>query len=214
MSNEQDQKAPDRTESKQDQQGQATSGQSVEQPDDALIAQQDPEETELQPQQQAQTEDNDNIDRAALLADALKQIDSYKDDLLRAHADMENLRRRQARDLENAHKRALDKFVEELLPVCDSMDLGLKAADSSDASLASVRDGLEMTMKMFLAAIAKFGLEEVNPEESDTFNPDLHQAMQIQEAEGVPAGQVVTVVQKGYQLNGRLLRPAMVVVSA
>lgn len=151
-------------------------------------------------------------DPAALLEDARNKADEHWNELLRAKAEMENLRRRQARDLENAHKHALDKFVTELLPIYDSMELGLNAANGEDASIEAVREGLEMTMKMFLSSINKFGLEQVNPE-GQTFDPELHQAMAMQEVEGVEANQVLTVAQKGYQFNGRLLRPAMVVVS-
>jgi molecular chaperone GrpE len=151
-------------------------------------------------------------DPAALLEDARNKADEHWNELLRAKADMENLRRRQARDLENAHKHALDKFVAELLPIYDSMEFGLNAAKSDDASIEAVQEGLEMTMKMFLSSISKFGLEQVNPE-GQAFDPELHQAMAMQEVEGVEANQVLTVAQKGYQFNGRLLRPAMVVVS-
>ncbi|OUR65591.1 nucleotide exchange factor GrpE [Methylophaga sp. 42_25_T18] len=151
-------------------------------------------------------------DPAALLEDARNKADEHWNELLRARADMENLRRRQSRDLENAHKHALDKFINELLPVCDSMELGLNAAQADDASIDTVREGIEMTLKMFMSSIGKFGLEQVNPE-GQTFDPELHQAMAMQEVEGVEANQVLTVAQKGYQFNGRLLRPAMVVVS-
>ena len=153
-----------------------------------------------------------NEDPAALLEDARNKADEHWNELLRAKADMENLRRRQARDLENAHKHALDKFVAELLPIYDSMELGLNAANGEEASIDAVREGLEMTMKMFLSSISKFGLEQINPE-GETFDPELHQAMAMQEVEGVEPNQVLTVAQKGYQFNGRLLRPAMVVVS-
>ncbi len=151
-------------------------------------------------------------DPAALLEDARNKADEHWNELLRARADMENLRRRQARDLENAHKHALDKFVAELLPIYDSMELGLKAASGEEASLDAVREGLEMTMKMFLSSISKFGLEQVDPE-GQAFDPELHQAVAMQPADGVEANQVLTVMQKGYQFNGRLLRPAIVVVS-
>ena len=126
-----------------------------------------------------------NADPAALLEDARNKADEHWNELLRARADMENLRRRQARDLENAHKHALDRFVAELLPVYDSMELGFN----------------------------KFGLEQVNPTDGDAFDPELHQAMAMQPVEGVEANKVITVAQKGFQFNGRLLRPAMVVVS-
>ncbi|MBE0438780.1 MAG: nucleotide exchange factor GrpE [Gammaproteobacteria bacterium] len=151
-------------------------------------------------------------DPAALLEDARNKADQHWNELLRAKADMENLRRRQARDLENAHKHALDKFVTELLPIYDSMELGLKAASGEEASLEAVREGLEMTMKMFLSSISKFGLEQVDPE-GQAFDPELHQAVAMQATEGVAANQVLNVMQKGYQFNGRLLRPAIVVVS-
>lgn len=151
-------------------------------------------------------------DPVALLEDARNKADEHWNELLRAKAEMENLRRRQARDLENAHKHALDKFINELLPVCDSMELGLNEAQKEDASIETVREGIEMTLKMFMSSIGKFGLEQVNPE-GQTFDPELHQAMAMQEVEGVEANQILTVAQKGYQFNGRLLRPAMVVVS-
>ena len=149
---------------------------------------------------------------AELIEEAQNKADDHWNELLRAKAEMENMRRRQARDLENAHKHALDKFESELLPIYDSMELGLNAANGAEASLDAVRDGLEMSMKMFLSSISKFGLEQVNPEDQ-AFDPEVHQAMAIEEMEGVEPNQVLTVVQKGYQFNGRLLRPAMVIVS-
>lgn len=154
-----------------------------------------------------------NADPAALLEDARNKADEHWNELLRAKADMENLRRRQARDLENAHKHALDKFVAELLPIYDSMELGLNAANADGVSIEAVREGIEMTRKMFLSSINKFGLEPVIPADGDEFDPELHQAMAMQPAEGVEANKVLTVAQKGFQFNGRLLRPAMVVVS-
>jgi molecular chaperone GrpE len=140
------------------------------------------------------------------------KVDEHWNELLRTKAEMENLRRRHTRDLENAHKHALDKFIAELLPIADSMELGLKAAEGEQATMDAVKEGLEMTIKMFMGSIGKFGLEQVDPE-GQAFDPELHQAMSMQPVEGVEPNQVVTVVQKGYQFNGRLLRPAMVVVS-
>ena len=152
------------------------------------------------------------VDAEKLLEDARNKADEHWNELLRARADMENMRRRQARDLENAHKHALDKFVSELLPIYDSMELGLNAANGEEASLETVREGLDMTMKMFLSSISKFGLEQINPE-GQVFDPELHQAVAMQPVEGVEPNQVLTVAQKGYQFNGRLLRPAIVIVS-
>jgi len=154
-----------------------------------------------------------NEDPAALLEDARNKANEHWNELLRAKADMENLRRRQARDLENAHKHALDKFVGELLPIYDSMELGLNAASGEEASIEAVREGLDMTMKMFLSSINKFGLEQVNPAEGDSFDPELHQAMSMQPVEGMESNKILSVAQKGFQFNGRLLRPAMVLVS-
>lgn len=134
------------------------------------------------------------------------------DALLRARAENENLRRRHARELENAHKHALDKFVSELLPICDSLELGLDAASREEATLDTVREGMEMTLKMLLGSIGKLGLEQIDPK-GETFNPELHQAVSMQPAEGIDANQVISVMQKGYSFNGRLLRPAMVIVA-
>ncbi len=152
-------------------------------------------------------------DLAVLLEQAQQKADAHWDELLRAQAEMENMRRRQTRDLENAHKRALDKFVTELLPIFDSMELGARAAEGDDASLDGVKEGLDMTMKMFLSSMAKFGLDQVDPAEGDAFDPEVHQAMAMQAVEGMEANKVLSVAQKGFQFNGRLLRPAMVVVS-
>lgn len=157
--------------------------------------------------------EGDSEDLATQLAQAQQKADEHWDELLRARAEMENLRRRQSRDLENAHKRALDKFVTELLPIFDSMELGAKAATGDEASLEGVKEGLDMTTKMFISSMAKFGLEVVDPAEGDDFDPESHQAMAMQPAEGVEANKILNVVQKGFQFNGRLLRPAMVVVS-
>ena len=156
---------------------------------------------------------NEEQDLTALLDDSRNKADEHWNELLRARADMENLHRRQARDLENAHKHALDKFVAELLPVYDSMELGLNASKGEEASLEAVQNGLDMTMKMFLSSINKFGLEQVSPAEGDDFDPEQHQAMAMQPVEGMEANKVITVAQKGFQFNGRLLRPAMVLVS-
>jgi molecular chaperone GrpE len=151
-------------------------------------------------------------DTEKLLEDARNKADEYWNELLRARADLENLRRRHARDLENAHKHALDKFVAELLPICDSLELGIDASKKDEATLATVRDGMDMTLKMLIGNIGKLGLEQINPE-GEAFNPELHQAVSMQPADGIDANQVISVMQKGYTFNGRVIRPAMVVVS-
>lgn len=151
-------------------------------------------------------------DIAGQLEIALNKADEHWNELLRARADLENMRRRHSRDLENAHKHALDKFIAELLPICDSLELGLNAANDKDANLDKVREGMEMTLKMFMNSIGKFGLEQLDPK-GQAFDPEAHEAIAMQPAEGVESNQVISVMQKGYRVNGRLLRPAMVVVS-
>lgn len=149
-----------------------------------------------------------------LLEDARSKADEHWDQLLRVKADMENVRRRAKQDVENAHKFALEKFALELLPVRDSLEMGLAAADAGDNNEASdrLREGTELTLKMLVAAMEKFGIEAINPT-GETFDPALHQAMSMQESADHKPNTVMAVMQKGYQLNERLIRPAMVVVS-
>lgn len=135
------------------------------------------------------------------------------DQFVRAKAEIENLRRRAERDLENAHKYALDRLAQELLPVIDSMELGLAAVAGEGATVEKLQEGTELTLKMFLSALEKFGISQVNPE-GERFNPEYHQAMTTQPASNVEPNTVLNVFQKGYLLNERLIRPAMVVVSA
>jgi molecular chaperone GrpE len=146
------------------------------------------------------------------LEEARREAASHLDDFLRARAEIDNLRKRAARDVEHAHKYGLERFMNELLPVKDSIELGLNAADGTVADAEKLREGLELTLKLFDAASEKFGLEELNPE-GQSFDPEYHQAMSMQEAPDVASGTIVTVVQKGYVLNDRLLRPAMVIVA-
>jgi len=149
---------------------------------------------------------------AALLEDARGKADEHWDQCLRLQAELDNLRKRSERDLGNAHKYALERFASELLPVRDSMEMGLSAFDAENADLTRLREGVELTLQMLTGAMARFEILEVDPQ-GEPFNPEFHQAMSIQESAAVAPNTVVTVVQKGYTLNGRLLRPAMVVVS-
>ena len=150
-------------------------------------------------------------DLAKLLDEARQKADQHYDQLMRAHAELENLKRRHSRDLENAHKFALDRFVAELLGVWDSLELGHSAAQDA-ADIDKLREGTELTLKMLGDAMAKFGVEQIDPIQQP-FNPEFHQAMSMQPRADVPPNTVVAVVQKGYTLNGRLVRPAMVMVS-
>ena len=151
-------------------------------------------------------------DLAKLLEQAQAKAEEHYEQMMRAHAELENLKRRHERDLENAHKYALDRFVAELLGVWDSLELGHNAAQDEAADVQKLREGTELTLKMLGDAMGKFGVEQIDPL-NQPFNPELHQAMSTQPRADVPPNTVVTVVQKGYTLNGRLVRPAMVMVS-
>ena len=131
---------------------------------------------------------------------------------LRAQAELENVRRRMERNVENAHKFALERFVSELLPVKDSLELGLAASAEEGASAASIAQGVELTLRMLEQAMEKFGIRSIDPT-GKSFDPEFHQAMTMQESDTVESGAVLTVVQKGYLLNERLVRPAMVIVA-
>ena len=126
-------------------------------------------------------------------------------------AELDNIRKRTSRDIENAHKYALDRFVNELLPVVDSMELGINAFQAAE-DIESLREGMDLTLKKLLGCLDKFGVKSIDPA-GEKFDPEWHQAVSIQELEGSDSGLVVTVMQKGYELNGRLVRPAMVVVA-
>lgn len=134
------------------------------------------------------------------------------DKAVRTQAEMENLKRRTQKDLEDTHKFALTNFGKELLPVFDSVVLGLQAATGDSEEVQKFREGSELTIKQFEALFAKFNIVAVDPI-GQAFNPEHHQAMLMQEVEGAEPNTVVNVFQKGYTLNGRLLRPAMVVVA-
>jgi molecular chaperone GrpE len=131
---------------------------------------------------------------------------------LRATAELENTRKRLERDVENAHKFAMERFVQELLPVIDSLEMGLAAASEEGADLTKVCEGTELTLKKFQDTASKFGIETVNPVGED-FNPEYHQAMSMLESNDHKPNSVIDVMQKGYVLQGRLIRPAMVVVA-
>ena len=125
---------------------------------------------------------------------------------------MENLQKRQARELENAHKFALDGFVRELIQIWDSLEMGYTAAQTQDADVAQLRHGTELTLKLFADVMGKFGVQRLDPI-GQVFNPDFHQAMSMQIREDMEPNRVAVVMQKGCTLNGRLMRPALVIVS-
>jgi molecular chaperone GrpE len=148
----------------------------------------------------------------AELQQAQAKAGEYWDQLLRTRAELENLHRRSQKDLENAHKYALEKFLLEFLPVIDSLALGVAASRDSKAEVAKLREGMELTLNQLQALFDKFKIIEINPI-GEKFNPEYHQAMASQESTDAEPNTVLTVYQRGYLLNDRLLRPALVVVA-
>ncbi len=148
----------------------------------------------------------------AQLAKAQETIKDYWDQMMRLRAEIDNNRKRAERDIENAHKYALKSFIENLLPVIDSMEMGMAAARADNATLESIREGSEMTMSMLLQLLEKQGLETIDPL-GEKFDPERHQAMSMIESADAASNTVVEVMQKGFALNDRLVRPAMVVVA-
>lgn len=149
----------------------------------------------------------------AKLNEAEQKSNDYWERLLRMQAEADNASRRAERDVASAHKYALDKFVNELLPIVDALELCASSVPADMQKAAqSVIDGVDMTLKMFYAAMEKFGVTPVNPVD-EVFNPETQQAISMQEDPKVKPGMVISVLQKGYALNGRLVRPALVVVA-
>ncbi len=149
----------------------------------------------------------------ALLEDARTKADEHWNQCLRMQAELDNLHKRGVRDLENAHKYALEKFAGALLPVRDSLEMGIAAASQGqNIDPAKLIEGSELTLKMLAGVLEKFGITEVNPQ-GERFNPQFHEAMSIQPRADLEPNTVVAVMQKGYLLNDRLIRPAMVIVS-
>ena len=143
---------------------------------------------------------------------AQQQAAANLDKALRVQAEMENLKRRVQKDLDDERKYGLAKIAKELLSVVDSLELGIQAATSDLPEVVKLREGSELTVKQFEAVFSKFNIEAIDPT-GQPFNPELHQAMVMQPSSTVEPGSVINTFQKGYVLNGRLLRPAMVVVA-
>ncbi len=146
------------------------------------------------------------------LADAHAQADQTRDAQLRAAAELENSRRRLEREAQNSARFAAEGLLRELLNVVDSLELGIKAAERPDAQMPALLDGMALTHKQFGSLLEKQGVTVVDPA-GQPFDPELHQAMSMIESGDVAPNHVLSVMQKGYQLHGRLLRPAMVVVA-
>lgn len=146
------------------------------------------------------------------LAKAEATVAEQRDSVLRAKADGENARRRADGEVEKARKFALERFAGELLPVADNLERALQMADAENDAIKPMIEGVDITLKSFLSTIEKFGLKVIDPQ-GESFNPELHQAMSMQENAELAPNTVMAVMQKGYEINGRLLRPAMVMVS-
>lgn len=148
----------------------------------------------------------------AALDQSQAEVAQYRDQAVRAIADAENARKRAQRDVESARKFALEKFATELLGVRDSLELGLQAADNNAGDFDKLKEGMDMTFRMLASSMEKAGIEAVNPE-GEPFNPEYHEAVSTQPSDELPANSVASVMQKGYTLNGRVLRAAMVTVA-
>ena len=143
---------------------------------------------------------------------AQAKVQDQQDSVLRAQAEVQNMRRRTERDVANAHKFALEKFSSDLLPVVDTLERALQSAVDSENGDDAIREGIELTLKMLTDTLKKHGVEQNDPL-GEPFNPELHQAMSMQPNPDMEPNTVMAVLQKGYTLGGRLVRPAMVVVS-
>lgn len=168
-------------------------------------------------QEQNQTEDplEEAIARVQELeAQLAETVKKEQDLLLRTRAEIDNIRRRTEQDVEKAHKFALEKFAKDILNTIDNLERALAApGNAEEECVKALFDGVELTLKELLATVARFGVEPVGAV-GETFNPDLHQAISMQPMEGFETNQITTVLQKGYLLNGRVIRPAMVMVAA
>ena len=202
------------TEKKMSEQEQKIETPEVEKQEDAVVeeTQQTEPSQELDPLEEA-------ISRVQELEEQLKtQIEEAankeQDILLRSRAEIENLRRRTEQDVEKAHKFALEKFSKDILNTIDNLERALATpANKEDESVKALFDGVELTLKELVSTVGRFGVEAVGVV-GEAFNPDLHQAISMQPAEGFETNQISVVLQKGYTLNGRVIRPAMVMVAA
>ncbi|OOF64170.1 nucleotide exchange factor GrpE [Rodentibacter pneumotropicus] len=179
------------------------------------------EEIQKEEVEQVQAEDplEEAIARVQELEEQLKaQVEETakkeQDLLLRTRAEIDNIRRRTEQDIEKAHKFALEKFSKDILNTIDNLERALATpANTEDESIKALFDGVELTLKELISTVARFGVEAVGVV-GETFNPDLHQAISMQPAEGFESNQITAVLQKGYTLNSRVIRPAMVMVAA
>ncbi|MBS1206455.1 MAG: nucleotide exchange factor GrpE [Proteobacteria bacterium] len=181
-------------------------------PEEIIMEQHDEVEAVVESDDSAEQVDPRDEKIANLEAQLTEAENRERETVLRMKAEMENLRRRTEQDVEKAHKFALEKFINELLPVVDSLDRALEVADKNNAEMAPMVEGIELTLKSMLDVVKKFGVEVV----ADTdvpLDPNIHQAIAMVESDEIAAGKVLGVMQKGYTLNGRTIRAAMVTVA-
>ena len=173
------------------------------------------QEGDVEEQKQVEDPLEEAIARVQELEAQLAETTKKEQDLLlRTRAEIDNIRRRTEQDVEKAHKFALEKFAKDILNTIDNLERALATpANIEDESVKALFDGVELTLKELLATVARFGVEPVGVV-GEVFNPDLHQAISMQPMEGFETNQITTVLQKGYLLNGRVIRPAMVMVAA
>ncbi len=180
-------------------------------PEEIIRDQQD-EFDAVEPQDDAEQVDPRDETIANLEAQLAEAETRERDSLMRAKAEMENLRRRTEQDVEKAHKFALEKFVNDLLPVIDSLDRALEVADKNNPDMAPMVEGIELTLKSMLDVVRKYGVEVVS-DINVPMDPNVHQAIAMVESDEISPGNVLMVMQKGYTLNGRTIRAAMVSVA-
>ncbi len=173
--------------------------------------QQAAQEPELQEQPDGQPGD-ETQNPAERIAELEEQLAAARDQSLRAQAEMQNVRRRAEQDVQKAHKFALEKFAGDLLAVVDSLERGLEVADPQNEAIKPMREGMQLTFKQLMDTLQRFNVVRIDPL-GQPFNPELHQAMSMEESTSAEPDSVLRVFQCGYSINERLLRPAMVVVS-
>lgn len=172
------------------------------------------EASEASEETQAQAEGGDNT--AGGDSGLEEQLEKYKEEVLRAKAEMQNIRRRSEIDVEKAHKFALEKFVKELLPVLDSLEKAVESTEGHEVQneevVSRIKEGVDMTLDMFTRAMEKFNVKQINPV-GEPFDPQQHEAMSMVPSAEAEPNTVIAVMQKGYTLNDRVVRPAMVMVA-
>ncbi len=173
--------------------------------DEGTMTAEDPHDTAL-------TQPDEVSELRAQLEQAKSKAEENWDQFVRAKAEIENVRRRAERDVQNAHKFAVEKLVGELLPVRDSLEMGIAAARDEEASLDKLLEGSDLTLKMLSGVLIKFGVEVLDPV-GERFNPEFHEAIAMQPGGDAEPNSVLQVIQKGYRLHDRVVRPAMVIVA-